>query len=74
MDCSLLRSSAHGDSPGKNTGVGCHALLHEIILTRGANRQLLGLLPWQAVSFTASATRDALIYGTLCIKASPLYN
>ena len=22
-------------SPGKNTGVGCHALLQEIILTRG---------------------------------------
>ena len=27
MDCSLLGSSVHGDSPGKNTGVGCHALL-----------------------------------------------
>ena len=26
-DCSLPGSSAHGDSPGKNTGVGCHALL-----------------------------------------------
>ena len=25
MDCSLPGSSAHGDSPGKNTGVGCHA-------------------------------------------------
>ena len=27
MDCSLPGSSVHGDSPGKNTGVGCHALL-----------------------------------------------
>ena len=27
MDCSLSGSSAHGDSPGKNTVVGCHALL-----------------------------------------------
>ena len=27
LDCSLLGSSVHGDSPGKNTGVGCHALL-----------------------------------------------
>ena len=25
MDCSLPGSSLHGDSPGKNTGVGCHA-------------------------------------------------
>ena len=30
MDCSLSGSSVHGDSPGKNTGVGCHALLQEI--------------------------------------------
>jgi len=28
-DCSLPGSSAHGDSPGKNTGVGCHFLLQE---------------------------------------------
>ena len=27
MDCSLAGFSAHGDSPGKNTGVGCNALL-----------------------------------------------
>ena len=27
MDCSLPSSSIHGDSPGKNTGVGCHAPL-----------------------------------------------
>ena len=27
MDCSLPGSSVHGDSPGKNTGVGCHPLL-----------------------------------------------
>ena len=25
--CSQPGSSVHGDSPGKNTGVGCHALL-----------------------------------------------
>jgi len=28
MDCSAPGSSVHGDSPGKNTGVGCHALIH----------------------------------------------
>ena len=27
VDCSSPCSSVHGDSPGKNTGVGCHALL-----------------------------------------------
>ena len=27
MDCSLPGSSVHADSSGKNTGVGCHALL-----------------------------------------------
>ena len=27
MDCSPPGSSVHGISPGKNTGVGCHALL-----------------------------------------------
>ena len=27
MDCRSPGSSVHGDSPGKNTGVGCHALL-----------------------------------------------
>ena len=27
MNCSPPGLSVHGDSPGKNTGVGCHALL-----------------------------------------------
>ena len=30
MDYSPPGSSIHGDSPGKNTGVGCHALLQGI--------------------------------------------
>ena len=30
MDCTLPGSSVLGDSPGKNTGVGCHALLQGI--------------------------------------------
>ena len=41
MDCSLPGSSAHGDSPGMNTGVGCHFLLQGTFLTQGSN---LGLL------------------------------
>ena len=34
-------SSVHGDSPGKNTGVGCHALLQGIFSTQGWNPGLL---------------------------------
>ena len=36
-DCSLPGSSVHGDSPAKNTGVGCHGLLQGIFLTKGWN-------------------------------------
>ena len=39
MDCSLPGSSIHGDSPGKNTAVGCHA--QRIFLTQGLNPSLL---------------------------------
>ena len=37
IDCSPPGSSAHGDFPGKNTGVGCHALLQGIFPTQGLN-------------------------------------
>ena len=38
------------DSPGKNTGVSCHALLQGIFLTQGLNLHLLHLLHLQAGS------------------------
>ena len=41
MDCSLPSTSVHGDSPGKNTSVGCHALLQGTFLTQGSNPGLL---------------------------------
>ena len=47
MDCSPTGSSAHGDSPGSNTGVGCHALLQGIFPTQGWN---LRLLHWKVAS------------------------
>ena len=53
MDYSLPDSSVHGDSPGKNTGVGCHALLQGIFPTQGSNpglphcRQILYQLSYQ---------------------------
>ena len=41
MECSLPRSSVHEDSPGENTGVGCHALLQGIFSIHGSNPGLL---------------------------------
>ena len=46
MDCSPPSS---WDFPGKNTGVGCHALLQGIFPTQGSNPRLLH---WQVSSFT----------------------
>ena len=51
MDCSLPGSSVHGDSPGKNTGVGCHALLQGIFPTQGLNP---GLLHWRQILYCLS--------------------
>ena len=36
MDCSPPGSCVRGDSPGKNTGVGCHGLLQGIFPTQGS--------------------------------------
>ena len=41
MDCSPPGSSVHRDSPGKNTGVDCHALLQGIFPTQGLDPGLL---------------------------------
>ena len=50
MDCSPPGFSVPADSPGKNTGVGCHVLLQGIFPTQGQKWSLLGLLRWQAGS------------------------
>ena len=47
------------DSPGKNTGVGCHARLQGIFLTQGLNLHLLCLLHWQAGSLPLEALDHA---------------
>ena len=54
MDCSPPGSSVHGDSPGKNTGVGFHFLLQGIFLTQESNLCLLCLLHWQVDSLPLS--------------------
>ena len=50
MDRSLPGSSVHGDSPGRNAGVGCHALLQGIFPSQGLSPHLLRLLHRQAGS------------------------
>ena len=40
IDYSPPGFSVHGDSPGKNTGGGCHALLQGIFPIQGSNPQL----------------------------------
>ena len=65
VDRSPPGSSVPEDSPGKNTGVGCHALRQGIFLTQGLNLSLLYhlqagfLYHWQAGFFTTSATWEA---------------
>ena len=51
MDCGPPGSSARGDSPGKNTGVGGHFLLLGIFLTQESN---LCLLHWLVDSLPLS--------------------
>ena len=73
MDCSLPGLSVHGDSPGKDTGVGCHALLQGIFPTKGLNpgllhcRQILyclshkrspRILEWAAYPFSRGSSRN----------------
>ena len=37
MECNLPGTSVHGDSSGKNTRMGCHALLQGIFPIQGSN-------------------------------------
>ena len=82
MDCSLLGSSVHGDSPGKNTGVGCHALLQGIFPTQEANpglphcRQILyhlsqqgspRILEWVAYPFSRESSWPRNRTGVSCL-------
>ena len=60
VDCSPPGSSVHRDSPGKNTGVGCQALLQGIIrITQETSPNLLCLLALAGGFFITSATCEA---------------
>ena len=49
-------------SPGKNTGVGCHALTQGIFPTQGLNSHLLGFLNWQESSLPLASAGKTLFY------------
>ena len=64
VDCSLQGSSVCGDSPGKNTGVGCHTFLQGVFPTLGLNpgsishcRQMLYHLSHQGSPYTWEGER-----------------
>ena len=72
MDCSPPGSSVHGNSSGKNTGVGCYVFLQGIFPTQGSNpglphyRQILyclrhqgslRILEWVAYPFSRGTSQ-----------------
>ena len=87
MNCSLPGSSVHGDSPGKNTDMGCHALLQGIFPNQGSNpglphcRWILChlshqrsplILEWVAYSFPRGSTLRSSNF-LLAIKISHIH-
>ena len=71
MDCSPPGSSVHGDSPGKNTGVGCHALLQGIFLTQGSNPCLLCLMHCRQILYLLSHWRSPFVLQGGCCFCFP---
>ena len=65
-------SSVHGDSSGKSTGVGCHALLQGTFPTQGLNPRLLCLLHWQAGSLLL-APLGQLYHTGKCLHLQALF-
>ena len=59
MDCSPPGSSVLGDSPDKNTGVGCHALFQGIFLTQGIKPESLTSPTLAGSFFTTNSTWEA---------------
>ena len=68
MDCSLPGSSVHGDSPGKNPGVGCRDLLQGIFTTQGSNpglphcRRILHQLSHEGSRCVSQASKNGAMW------------
>ena len=67
MDYSPPGSSVHGGSPGKNTGVGCHALLQGIFPTQGLNPCLLCFLHCQMDSLPLAPPGKPMLLTMGCV-------
>ena len=71
VDCSPPGFSVHGDSPGKNTGVGGHVLLQGIFPTQGLSpgllhcRQILYCLNHQGSPINTGVGSLSLLQGDL---------
>ena len=65
MDCSTAGSSVYGDSPGKNTGVGCHDFL---LSDPGIKPASLTSPELAGGFFTTNATWEAHRYAYIHIK------
>ena len=62
--CDPMNHSPPGSSAnGKNTGMGCHALLQGIFLTQGLNPRLLRLLHREGVSLPLATC----VAGSMCV-------
>ena len=73
MDYSPPGSSVHGDSPDKNTGVGCYSLLQRIFPTQGLSPGLLYLWHWQVDSLPAEPAGKPKNTGMGSLFLSPVY-
>ena len=71
--CSPPVSSVHGDSPGKNTRVGCHVLLQGIFSTQESNQHLFHLLHWEAGSLPLVPLGMPQVYLYLKKKLDSIY-
>ena len=87
MGCSPPGSSVHGDSPVKNTRVGCHALLQGLFPTQGSKpgvpccRQILyhlshqgspRILQWVAYSFSRGSSQPRNQLGISAFQVNSL--
>ena len=73
VDCNPPGFSVRGNSPGKNTGVGCHALLQGIFPTQGSNPGLLHcrqILYWLCHQGTLNELMNRWIRASLSMEFS----
>ena len=67
MDYCPPGSSVHGDSPGENTRVGCHALLQGIFPTQGSNLGLQWLLHCRQILYHWAAGEAHAFHKTVSV-------